>query len=216
MGSSLQRVCSNPCTHAAGSKLLTISGCFATNITGVEFAIVTITNLKNPSPARTTGNFYGTIGIDKTTAGSNSIASFDPGQSSCIVTFDPAYFNRTNSKMIATITPKNPIPASGGVIINFPSQNYWTGELSSRAFGITSSSMACETNAGGTISCTGDLDNRKISANSVFGAITSTSFTVGISNILSPPTSTNTDKINITTTDGTYSIDYCLVSVTGL
>lgn len=33
---------------------------------------------------------------------------------------------------------------------------------------------------------------------------------------MSPPSSTNTDKINITTTDGTYSIDYCLVSVTGL
>lgn len=216
MGSSLERVCSNPCRYTAGSKLLTISGCFASNVTGVEFAVVTITNLKNPSPARTTGNYYGTIGIDKTTAGTTSIATFDPGQSSCIVTFDPNYLNRTNSKMVATITPKNPIPATGGVKIDFPAQNRWTGELSSRAFGITSSSMACETSAGGVISCTGDLDNRRISASTVFGGITSTSFTVGINNILSPPSPTNTDKITITTTDGTYSIDYCQVSVTGL
>jgi hypothetical protein len=51
---------------------------------------------------------------------------------------------------------------------------------------------------------------------SLFLSITESKFSFQINNIVSPPSPATTDRITITTTNGTNDIDTCSVSVTGL
>lgn len=213
-GLSNFRTCNSPCTHDAGTTKLTIGGCFSGNVSGAETLQISINGIRNPSVALTTGYFIVTVGDDATVVGTTASVSYTPGASSCSVTFTPAYFNKTSS-MVVRVTPQNSIPITGTVVITLPNQNYWTGDLASQPFGITSE-QGCTTTAGGAIVCEGSSALRRITAKTLFTGDTSTQFTVTINNILAPPSTANTDQIGITTTDGQYSIDSCSTSVTGL
>ena len=56
--------CANPSCSNTGNTLL-IQNCILAQ-TVVQQAYITINNVLNPSPAKTTGTFWATIGVDKT------------------------------------------------------------------------------------------------------------------------------------------------------
>lgn len=117
--------------------------------------------------------------------------------------------------MIVTITPTNQIPSGGTVKITFPSQNYWTGDLATQAFGIQSS-MTCSSALSASTACVGNSATKLITVSSLFSVSKSTQFSFQVNSLLTPSSPANTDKLTITTTTGTYNIDTCSVSVTGL
>jgi hypothetical protein len=114
------------------NKTLVIKGAIssASYISSVTF---TISNIMNPSPAKTSDTFVVTIGNDKSSLGgsANSVISLSTDVfKSCQANFSPAYTN-TTGKMILTISPKNPIPMNGSVIIGFPTNLLWSEDVSS-------------------------------------------------------------------------------------
>lgn len=203
------RACSNACNLVPTTKNLAVAGCFDTNTSAVKRITVVIENVLNPTPAMTTGSIYATIGADSTVAGSDATVSLSPDLLQCKITFSPpAYFNKSQT-MVITMTTKNAIPAGGGVKVAFPTQNYWTGDLGLQPFGIVST-IGCSS------PCSGDVANRIVTLSQIPSTAAGAQFTIQISNIISPPTPTNTDQLRISTTDGTYSIDSCSGSVEGL
>lgn len=78
--------------------------------------------------------------------------------------------------------------------------------------------MSCSSDiAGNGANCIGDSLNRLVRVNSLFiSGIQTTEFSFEISNIKSPAFSNNNDKLTIRTTTGSFNLDVCSVSVTGL
>lgn len=106
---------------------------------------VTISNIVNPSPALTTGEFLATIGNDYVQAGVSNLGTITltAANQNCTITFSPGYVNRT-STMVFQIIPTNPIPATGYLQVQFPIVGYWQNDLA--AFNQTfrlNSSMSC-------------------------------------------------------------------------
>lgn len=131
----------NPCL--VSGNVVTLSNVFsvATIVTAVSLIL---TNVVNPSPAITTGEFGGTIGSDVAVSNDlNSIVTLTPAAFlSQSFTFSPNYVYRTES-MIFTIKANNQIGASGTITLQFPFNRKWTNELSSTRLIPISASMPC-------------------------------------------------------------------------
>lgn len=132
----------NPTCNVVGNKVVA-SNLVSTN-TFIGKLTIFISNILNPSPAIETAYFTGTLGSD--TSGPGYYASnvaLEPGTfTSCYSTFSPTTVNST-SDMILTLVPKNQIPSTGLIVIQFPLTRRWVNDISTTNYLPIASSMAC-------------------------------------------------------------------------
>lgn len=76
--------------------------------------------------------------------------------------------------------------------------------------------MTCSLANGDPVTCVGSQSTKTVLVSDLFSAATDSSFSFKVNGILSPPFPTSTDKITVATKSGSYNIDTCLSSVTGL
>lgn len=199
---------------------LSITGLFPTD-SYLENITLLIINVLNPSPAFTTDEFLGYVGIDYTQPGDGfaSVALTAATFSACSVTFNPSSVNKSGS-MIIGATPQNTIPSTGTVAVSFPALGYWYYDISMTGFPVVSSMTCSNTtaNVNQMLTCTGSNSGTKqVTASFLFNSNTTSAFGFQIGGLTSPPTNYSTkDLITITSMQNGYPIDTCTTVVTGL
>lgn len=96
---------------------------------------IVIDNVLNPSPAVLTDEFVVTIGPDTTASSAYATVQLNSDNFTfCSITFSPNSLNKSNSIMIVSAKPQNPIPSTGYLIVTYPSTGYWTYDLALQQF----------------------------------------------------------------------------------
>ena len=141
-----------------------------------------------------------------------TVANFD----NCNVTFDLPYVNKT-STMVLTLDPRNALGSSASIVVVVPL--HWTNDIQTSSQLPITSSMNC-VNYSSTVStspmCSGYLANASIVVSSLFTSSINTSFSFGITQMVSPPTLQASDSITITSFINGNKVDTCTAYVSGL
>lgn len=219
------------CGVTEGNKTLLVLDFYTNNSALADlYPGITVSSIINPYKSGQSSNFLysitspdGTV-VDKSPSATNGIyfPSFtsSPGLfSSCSISASGSTI-LTRSKLTISLTPKNPIPSSGIILLSFPL--FWSNDVVLSRTLTTSPTCLPLSNVSGSLSCTYSIATAPV--NLVYltisgltnSALTST-FSFTVQSILTPPYINPSDNVVITSQWGDGAqIDTCKTIVTDL
>ena len=219
--------CSSGLSCNMVSNVLTVSGYYSTTTTLTDTSVTfTVSGIKNPSYTGSSGEFQYTI---KTTTGSIQDQSPSPSDTpvfpnavtftagtlaSCQISTTGTVYSQ--STVTVSITPTNPIPPGGSVMITLPLA--WANSY--RSDQLISGSLVCTSisNVDSVVSCSYQTTTQTvITASSINSNSLASAFSFSISSLTLPPTVNPTDSITMSTRIATGDIiDSCTTTFSGI
>lgn len=187
---------------------------------GIANVVVTVSNVMNPSPALTTDPFLIAIGNDISSTSTAAAITLTPAAFlACSLAFSPSTVN-TTSQLQLKLSPTNALSDNDYVVVVFPSSLQWSQDIST-SHPLPLNSASCTVLSGNIASgsCIGSTTTTTITYTlaTITGGSINSSFSIGVNGLFSPPTTTPTDTLTITSySSNNYQIDTCTSTISGL
>lgn len=219
--------CSSGLTCSMSNKVLTVSGYYSTSATLSDTSVTfTVSGIKNPAYTGSSGEFQYTIksstgtiqdqspSLSDTPVYPNAVTLTAGTLASCQISTTGIVYSQ--STVTVSITPTNPIPAGGSVIITLP----LTWANSYRSDQLISGSLVCSpiTNIDSTVSCSYQTTTETvITASGLNANSLASTFSFSMASVTLPPTVNPTDNITMSTRMATGDvIDTCTTTFSGV